>query len=306
MSAQLADTVAMVAAPAFGSNPETQASNAFQQAGTERDAARLAAGEQDMLAANLERAGVRVLRLAGQSGSPDALFPNNWFSTHADGTLVLYPMLAPSRRRERLADLRQQLAQAGYETRRVIDYSHHEREQRFLEGTGSLVLDRERRIAFANASPRTDELLARQWAEEFDYELCFFEARDPEGNPLYHTNVIMSLGPGVSIACLEVIDENDRARVRERLEARGELIEIGWTQVCAFAGNQLFLAGPEGPVLALSARAAQSLDADQKARLDRHARRVVTDIAVIERHGGGSVRCMLAEIFLPRSTRSEA
>src|SRR5690606_23986934 len=162
----------------------------------------------------------------------------------------------------------------------------------FLEGTGSLVLDRERRIAFANASPRTDELLARQWAEEFDYELCFFEPRDPEGNPLYHTNVIMSLGPGVSIACLEVIDENDRARVRGRLEAGVEVIGIGWTQVCAFAGNLLFLAGPEGPMLALSARAAQSMDADEKARLDRHARGVVADIADIERHGGGSVRCM--------------
>lgn len=306
MSRQLADAVALVEAPRFGSNPETLQSNAFQQPGTEQGAAAAALREQRELASKLEAAGVQVIWLNGNGESPDAVFPNNWFSTHADGALVLYPMLAPSRRRERIADLAAQLGAAGFEVAEVIDLHDAENDQRFLEGTGSLVLDREQRVAYGNASPRTDEILARQWAERLGYELYWFEAADPEGRPVYHANVIMSLGQGISIACLDAVDERHREALRARLASRGELVEIDWAQVRAFAGNQLFLAGSEGPLLALSASADASLREEQKARLDKYARRVVADIPVIERHDGGSVRCMLAEIFLPRKTRSEA
>lgn len=297
----LATAVAMVRADSFGANLETLASNEFQIAATEPGATERALAEQRALAASLRSAGVDVHLLTSGTDSPDAVFPNNWFSTHEDGRVVLYSMHAISRRRERIADLASRLEASGFVVSGCIDFSSSEAEGRFLEGTGSLVLDRVGRIAYACPSARTHVELAQRWAQQLGYELCWFNAAGPQGLPLYHTNVIMSLGAGIAIVCMEAIrDDEERARLRQTLTRSGQtILEIDWQQVRAFAGNQLFLSGKAGPIVALSATADRSLGPEQKALLDQHAQRVVTDIATIERHGGGSVRCMLAELFLP-------
>jgi len=300
----LADAVVLVRARHFGANPETLSSNAFQLAQTESGAARAALREQEGLARALEAAGVHAILLEppAASISPDAVFPNNWFSTHEDGRLVVYPMAAPSRRTERRTDLASRFREHGFHVASTIDFTPHAQDGRFLEGTGSLVLDRATHVAYACPSSRTDIPLARECAALLGYRLCEFEARDPAGLAVYHTNVVLSLGAGLAIACFDAIPRAaDRERLRNSLEAsRLEILEIGWPQVAAFAGNQLFLRGAGGPVVALSSTANAALSGAQKALLDRHAERCVVDVATIERHGGGSVRCMLAEVFLPR------
>lgn len=299
----LAGTVALVRAKDFGANPETVASNAFQAAVTDGGAAERALEEQQLLASALEDAGVRVMWLEPprDSISPDGIFPNNWFSTHEDGRIVFYPMEAPSRRTERIPMLSDSLQNAGFTVGETLDYTAHENDGEFLEGTGSLVLDRVNCIAYAAVSTRTHLPLAQRWAGQFGYDLLPFHAVDPSGRPVYHTNVIMSLGAGLAIVCLDsIVDVDERRLLRERLEATGNaILDISWEQVCRFAGNQLFLRGRNGAVVALSAAAERSLSAAQRKLLDDHAERVSADIATIERHGGGSVRCMLAEIFLP-------
>lgn len=300
----LANAVAMVRAVHFGANPETLKSNAFQAAASDNDASVRASKEQEELARVLRAAGVSVVWLEppADSRSPDGVFPNNWFSTHEDGRLVFYSMEAPSRRSERIPDLAEQLRAAGFVVSGVLDYSAHAQSGVFLEGTGSLVLDRINRIAYLCPSSRTDTALARDWAGQFGFRLQWFTATDPVGRPVYHTNVVMSLGAGLAIVCFESIpDSRERAALRGCLEETGqEILEISWQQVCCFAGNQLFLQGRDGPLVALSDAANGCLTRDQQAVIDRHAARIPVDIATIERHGGGSVRCMLAEIFLPR------
>lgn len=301
----LASVVAMVRARHFGANPETLRSNAFQSAVTEVNATARALAEQQQLAEALERAGVEVLWLEPphDSKSPDGVFLNNWFSTHEDGRVVLYPMEAPSRRTERIPMLVKEFRKAGFDVGETVDYASREDVGEYLEGTGSLVLDRVNRVAYAALSSRTHLSLAQTWARQSGYELQAFACKDPAGRPVYHTNVIMSLGAGLAIVCLEsVANAAERASLRNRLEADGNVVlEISWEQVCRFAGNQLFLRGKDGPVVALSAAADGSLEPAQRDVLEAHAQRVAVDIATIERHGGGSVRCMLAEIFLPRS-----
>ncbi|HEX6928211.1 MAG TPA: arginine deiminase-related protein [Gammaproteobacteria bacterium] len=311
----LADTVALVRATHFNANAETLASNAFQLAAGEPGAAAAALREQVALAGALETAGVNVIWLdpPESSRSPDGVFPNNWFSTHEDGRLVLYPMQAPSRRGEQLPDLADRLHEHGFHVAATLDLSPHASDGRFLEGTGSLVLDRGNRIAYACRSVRTDIGLAKEWAARLGYRIHEFTAQDPAGRAIYHSNVMMSIGAGIAIACFDAIPERvERERLRhELIESGNDVLEIDWAQVKAFAGNQLFLDGRKGPVVALSATADASLRADQVALLERHAARCVADVATIERHGGGSVRCMLAEIFLPRegqvtTTRSDS
>lgn len=299
----LAKSVAMVRATHFGANPETLRSNAFQSAHTDVDATLRASREQEALAMALERAGIQVVWLEPPAGSisPDGVFPNNWFSTHEDGRLVLYPMEAPSRRSERMPDLASRLRREGFHIDDVLDFSPRAASGQFLEGTGSLILDRANHIAYFCPSTRTNSELAAEWAEAFDFQLHSFTSTGPDKRPVYHTNVVMSLGANLAIVCLESIpDWYERKALRARLEETGhEVVEISWTQVRRFAGNQLMLQGRDGPVIALSAAANNCLDANQYAVIDRHVQRIPVDIATIERHGGGSVRCMLAEIFLP-------
>jgi hypothetical protein len=299
---QSARAVLMVRPARFAFNPETAASNAFQAAAAADPNAALR--EFDALAAALEGAGVEVI-VADDTASPakpDAVFPNNWVSFHRDGTVVLYPMLALNRRLERReAVIEQVVREGGYRVRRTVDLSHREQENKFLEGTGSLVLDRANRIAYACLSPRTDLDVLGGFAQQLDYDLVTFEAVDGEGTPVYHTNVMMAVGARFAVICSETIAPPHRTAVLQRLEAGGhEVVEISLAQMQGFAGNLLELAPATGNLIVLSQRALRCLRASQRLRLESHGNVVAVDIPVIERLGGGGVRCMLAEIHLPQ------
>ena len=312
---QSASAVLMIRPANFGFNQETAASNAFQHA-PEHSAASpashdgadiqaLALREFDRLAESLERSGVTVIVAEDTRApvKPDAIFPNNWVSFHADGTVVLYPMLAPNRRLERRDDvLGEVFGAGGFRTTRTVDLSDRETRGQYLEGTGSLVLDRVRHIAYANVSARTDLDVLGDFAQQLDYDVVTFEATDGAGRSVYHTNVMMAIGTGFAVVCGESIaDRNRRAAVYSTLESGGrEIIEIGFAQLQAFAGNLLELAPPGSHTIALSTTAWESFAPGQRRALERHGRIVAADIPVIERHGGGGVRCMLAEIHLPR------
>jgi hypothetical protein len=295
----------MVRPACFGSNSETAASNEFQNSGEpERGLHARALREFEALVQALRVGGVQVLILddTASPAKPDAIFPNNWFSTHADGTLVLYPMLAPNRRLERRdAALTATLHEAGFRIDRSIDLSYREAEGKCLEGTGSLVLDRPQRIAYACLSPRTDMDVLAEFSQRLDYELVTFDAQGPRGLPVYHTNVMLALGPGFAVVCAEAIPSaaQRRAVLASLEQGRREVIKISSAQMAEFAGNLLAIEAQHGPMSALSARAWSSLDTSQRAAIARHGRVVTAAIPVIENVGGGSLRCMLAEIFLP-------
>jgi hypothetical protein len=308
---QTADAVLMVRPAAFGWNPQTAGSNAFQQpeAGpASGDLRQRALSEFDALAAALAAAGVGAFALdePGPSACPDAVFPNNWVSLHHDGTVVLYPMLAPSRRIERRMELISSLEeQGGYSVSRLVDLSHHELSGRFLEGTGSVVFDHAARVAYACRSPRTDESVLRELCEELGYEPVAFDATDSTGVPVYHTNVLLSVGTRSAILCADAVTGTARGDVLQRLQSGGRrVVTIDHSQLAEFAGNALELRTRAGSsVLAMSQRAWLAFGpAEQEALRDGVDAIVATPVPTIERCGGGSVRCMLAEVFLPRSS----
>jgi hypothetical protein len=310
---QSAASVLMVRPARFAFNPQTAASNAFQtdipascDVGVEVDAENHASAlrEFDAVAAALQRAGVEVVVAQDTSSpiKPDAIFPNNWVSFHVDGTVVLYPMLAPNRRLERRDEVINQVAQCGFRITRTIDLSYRESEAKFLEGTGSLVLDRPHRMAYACLSPRTDLDVLGEFAQQLDYELVAFEAIDAAGKAVYHTNVLMGIGDRFAVICSAVIPQAEhRNAVTESLRGTGhEVVDISIDQMNHFAGNLLELAPPGGPLIALSQSAWCSLNPVQRRRLENQGPLVIVDIPVIERLGGGGIRCMLAEIHLPK------
>jgi hypothetical protein len=298
----------MVRPACFGWNAETQASNRFQQ----HDPALAAAGasraldEFDGLVAALRAAGVEACVAHDEAvpHCPDAVFPNNWVSFHADGTVVLYPMLAPSRRRERRLEHVWRLEQAtGRRVHRVLDLTHHELRGCFLEGTGSLVFDHVARVAYAALSSRTHVAPLEELCEELGYRSCVFAAADAGGVPIYHTNVMLAIGTGFAVLAADAIEPRARARVLAELQESGrEVVTIDAAAMEHFAGNVLELRARDGTrVLALSQAAAAAFGPAQVEQLRRHVARVVpVPIPTIERLGGGSVRCMLAEVFLPR------
>jgi len=302
---QTAGAVLMVRPAHFGSNAETAASNFFQHPSADStDAALRAQREFDALALALANAGVRVHQFAGQRGAalPDEVFPNNWLSLHADGTAVLYPMLAPNRRRERRRDVLDALVDAcGYRIDRVVDLTGLEARGLYLEGTGSVVLDRARRIAYASLSPRTHPEALAEFAGALSYEIVPFSAVDAAGRAIYHTNVVLSLGGGFAALCTQAIPSaEERRTVVAKLEASGRaLLDLSRAELESFAANVLELEGTKGPVIALSAAALRSLAPATRLGLERHGRLVPADVGTIERIGGGSVRCMLAEVVLP-------
>ncbi len=305
--AQLASAVLMIRPVRFEGNPLTAASNRFQQhsglAGTEQN--RLAQDEFDGLAAALRDAGVTVVVVddTDEPHTPDSIFPNNWLSMHSDGRAVLYPMQATNRRLERRMDVLEMLVDRhGYQVREVVDLSHYEASGRFLEGTGSLVLDRPHRTAYACLSSRTHFDPLGEFAQRMDYEIIAFDALDPDGVPIYHTNVLMHIGEQLAAVCAESItDDAQRDAVLGSLAASGhDVLELSFEQLAAFAGNMLELRNADGErVLALSQQAHDSLTAEQRAQLHANGRVVTAHIPVIETSAGGSVRCMLAEIHLP-------
>jgi hypothetical protein len=307
-ASQCAGAVLMVRPKAFGFNAETAASNRFQHPVGAGDVAAQARAEFDAFAAALRSEGVRVCVVEDteEPRKPDALFPNNWVSFHADGTLVLYPMQAGNRRIERRPDIIEAVTrETGFEVRRTVDLTSHEKAGRFLEGTGSLVLDHRARVAYACRSPRTDEGVAREWAREMGFDLDLFDARDAAGAPIYHTNVLMSVGTRFAVVALDSIDAADRERVAARLRAAGlDLIPIDEAEMRGFAGNVLEVGSwdehlGDFRLLVMSRTTRRALHPEKYARLAGAVDSVLAaPIDVIERHGGGGVRCMLAEIFL--------
>jgi len=309
---QSAGAVLMVRPARFAFNPETAASNAFQASDAGREAVagtdaihELALREFDGVAGGLAGRGVDVIVAEDTAvpAKPDAVFPNNWVSFHHDGSVVLYPMFAPNRRLERREEIVRHVTQTGsYRTSRLVDLSYREEQAKFLEGTGSLVLDRANGIAYATLSARTDLDVLGEFAQQLDYDLVTFESADATGLPVYHTNVMMAVGTAFAVVCGEaIVDPVRRIAVLDTLRSSGhEVIEISKTQMHQFAGNLLELKGSHGNVIALSTTAWASFGGGERRSLERHAGIFAADVPVIERLGGGGVRCMLAEIHLPK------
>ena len=303
---QSTDTVVMIRPYAFRFNPDTAPSNRYQaQEAPEVDSHAAALAEFDGLVGALRRAGVDVIVVddTPEPATPDSLFPNNWFSTHEDGRILTYPMLAPSRRGERRDDLAALLASRGRTVSAIVDFSSAEAKGVFVEGTGSLVFDRQFRVAYACESARTDPDGVRRICAELGYQAVLFRAEDVDGQPIYHTNVCLAIGTNWVIFCAEAIaDTAERARVLSALAQSGrEIVPISQAQVAGFCGNALELRSTHGTALiAMSARAMAALTDSQRLTLSRHAHIVHASVDHIETLAGGSVRCMLAEIFLPR------
>ena len=297
----------MIRPARFRSNPLAAVSNRFMKAidASPDEEQAVAEREFDGIAKALREAGVRVVEVAdtAEPDTPDAVFPNNWMSTHADGSLVLYPMQVANRRPERRPEIIEQLTgEEGFRVSEIIDLSPHEDDGHYLEGTGSLVLDRVNRIAYACLSARTSLDVLGEFSQRLDYDVVAFEATDREGVPIYHTNVMMSVGEEIAVICDEAIaDDAQREAVLRSLSSTGhEIVSISFDQVLAMAGNMLELESDTGDhIMAMSGQAHRALSADQIAAIERHTTIVSSPIDNIENSAGGSVRCMLAEIHLP-------
>ncbi len=301
---QSTDRVLMIRPAAFASNPQTAASNAFQHADLDGGPAQQAAlAEFDAYVEVLRAAGVTVLTVDDtiEPHTPDSIFPNNWVSFHPDGTVVRYPMEALNRRQERRDEILDTVA-AHYPIRRVLDLTPFERDGLYLEGTGSMVLDHEHRLAYACLSSRTHPTVLDAFCAEMGYRPVAFRAVDAAGLPIYHTNVMMCVGRTLAVICLSALhDEAERRTVVKALEGTGkQILDLSMQQIGEFAGNMLELKGTGGrKLMAMSRRAWRSLTAAQRDLLTAHAEPVLAPVDTIERLGGGSARCMLAEVFLP-------
>jgi hypothetical protein len=304
---QLASAVLMIRPARFESNPLTAASNLFQGRNDSLPEQQQldAEAEFEGLAAALAAGGIQVVQVddTEEPHTPDAIFPNNWVSFHADGTVVLYPMEAANRRTERRPDVIDTLAnEYGFQVREIVDLSPHEDHSHFLEGTGSMVLDRANRIAYACLSSRTHLDALGDFAQRMDYEVVAFDAVDKDGAPIYHTNVLMNVGEELAVICDEAIPRDDqREAVIQSLEASGhEVLNLSFDQMHAFAGNMLELRSSSGQrVVAMSEQARNSLTKPQLEKISAYAQIISAPIENIESSAGGSVRCMLAEIHLP-------
>lgn len=296
-----ASKILMVRPSGFGYNPETAESNAFQKEPEldPEEIKRRGIDEFDSMVSRLRALDVDlvVIEEDDETVTPDAVFPNNWFSTHPDGTLVLYPMESKARRLERGVEDR---VLKHFETKRRLDLTSFEDEGKYLEGTGSLVLDHENRVAYVCLSSRSDQSVLEKWAGELGFETCVFRSFDQAGKEIYHTNVMMCLGTGYAVACTESITNHDERTkfVAKIQETDRELIEITYEQMYSFAGNMLQITNKQGEnLLLMSTGAHRSLLPEQIKRLEAYCRPVSFDIGTIEKCGGGSVRCMIAELF---------
>ena len=292
----------MVKPARFAFNPQTGGNNAFSRPGRESSAQENALREFTSYVALLRanRIDVVIAEDTPHPHTPDSIFPNNWFSTHEDGTLVLYPMSAPNRRNERKPEVLE-VIRKNFEVRRLIDLTWWENDNLFLflEGTGSMILDRDNRVVYACKSYRTSEQVLADFCKQMSYTPVFFEAYDRNGVAVYHTNVLMSLGTAYCIICTESIRPEDRERVLASITGSGrKILDISFDQLESFAGNMLELSSPSGrPVLVMSATARKSLTTEQSRELSAHYKLLSPQLDYIETHGGGSARCMLAEMF---------
>jgi hypothetical protein len=301
---QSTSSVLMVRPVRFYPNPQTAADNVFQRdANRGIDALTLVARKEfDAAVQTLRAAGVRVhvFEDTAEPEKPDAVFPNNWISMHQDGRIALFPMYSALRRRERRQDIVDELRQ-HFRVTKVIDYSAFEDEGCFLEGTGSLVLDHMNKIAYVSLSNRSNPKMIQRFADDFSYEPVTFTSIGCDGQPIYHTNVMMCIGTAFAMVGLEMIrSKAERQEVRARLEKSGrEIVELSADQIANFAGNAIELHNDRGEkLLVLSRRAAGALTEEQRERLGCYAGLVSLELPTIEL-GGGSARCMIATIHLP-------
>jgi hypothetical protein len=288
----------------FGFNEETAGSNAFQNRNADKTGIKQKARQEfDAMVKVLCENGVDVIIIEDtpEPYTPDSIFPNNWVSFHADGGVFLYPMQAENRRLERREDIINQL-EDRFVVKHVIDLSRYESENKFLEGTGSMVLDRENKIAYACISPRTDRELLALFCEKTGYKEVSFHAFDEYHQAIYHTNVLMCIGSKFAVVCLDSItDEDEKNAIVTILKlTHKEIITISFNQMNNFAGNMLEVKNKDGEnLIVMSQSAFNALDQSQKSELNKYGKLVYADIKTIESNGGGSARCMMAEVHLP-------
>jgi hypothetical protein len=305
--------IIMVRPACFCFNTETAISNAFQNDqyanSTTKEIQEKALREFNQMVEQLRSNGVHVDVFDDTLSpiKPDAIFPNNWFTTHSNGTIILYPMLAENRRLERRDDLIKTLTQ-NYRVTAIIDLSVYEQRDQYLEGTGSLVLDRLNKIAYAIRSPRTHEVIVEHFTKLMDYQQppIIFDSVDDHQKPIYHTNVMMAIGTYVAIICLEsIVNKEQRNDIVKSLEQNGKrtVINITLEQMKHFAGNMLEIRNDKGDyLLVMSKSAYDSLTDQQRNSIEQtNTKLIYFDISTIEQCGGGSVRCMIAENFLPKN-----
>jgi len=308
---QTTNHILMVRPTNFSSNPDTAGSNTFQHSDLDaQEAQNAAVKEFDEYVSLLREAGVDVMVIQDRQKpyTPDSIFPNNWITTHEDGTVILYPMEALNRRLERRRDIIECIGER-FEISSLMDFSSYESKEFFLEGTGSMVLDRENRIAYVCRSSRSHEMVEDAFAKVMQFRTVWFTSVDKRNMPIYHTNVMMHVGAKMAVVCLEsILSPYERKAVVKTLESTGkEIVDITLDQVEHFAGNCIELQGHKGqPILALSRQAWASLTESQQAQVLKYTKTVLAPVETIERLGGGGARCMVAEIHLPLRTPSAA
>ena len=293
--------IVMVRPIQFGFNEETAVNNYFQEKTNQSGVNERAQNEFDALVKLLRSNDVDVVVVQDTPDppTPDSIFPNNWFSSHIMGELLLYPMFAENRRAERKPEVLH-LLRRKMNHHKLIDLTHWEKENEFLEGTGSMILDRDKRIAYACRSLRTSEKVLADFCSRMNYDYLLFDAEDKNGNAIYHTNVMMEVGTQVAVICLEAIkDDQDREKVVSRLTSTGKVVvEITLDQMMHFAGNMIELKNRSGhPIMVMSQAARDVLTPEQERIISTYNKIVSSDLQTIEANGGGSARCMIAEIF---------
>lgn len=303
---QNTDTVLMIEPVAFGFNEQTAVNNYFQvqQEGNVQDKA---LKEFNAFVEKLRAKDINVITIKDtlEPKTPDSIFPNNWVSFHADGKVVLYPMFAENRRLERRDDIINQIKER-FNITEIVDYSETEKDNLFLEGTGSMIFDHDNKLAYGSVSLRLDEGVFRKFCSDFGFQPVVFHSYQTAGEerlPIYHTNVMMCVADQFVVICLDCIDdESEKNNVIETIKNSGkELIEISEDQMQNFAGNMLQVQNKSGEkFLVMSQSAYKSLNRDQVSAIEKYCEIIYSNLEVIETNGGGSARCMLAEIFLPK------
>lgn len=309
---QITNTILMIRPVSFRMNEQTAVNNYYQkvlESLTPETVQFKALQEFDDLVAKLRAVGVNVIVISDtdDTDTPDSIFPNNWISFHENGDVALYPMFAENRRLERREDILEKLEDLGYQINNVVDYTSAEDEKIYLEGTGSLLLDRVDGKAYCALSPRADEDLLIEFCEDFEFTpvpFVSYQTVNEKRLPIYHTNVIMCLGEKFSVICLDSIDDKkERKNVIKHLkEDRKEIISITEEQVNSFAGNMLQVLGNnEERYIVMSNSAFESLTKQQINQIEKHGKILYSSLDTIEACGGGSARCMMAEVFLPKN-----
>lgn len=308
MRQQTTPHILMVRPANFGFNEETAANNAFQSRDGRLSPVEMrerALQEFDGFVARLREAGVDVM-VANDSETPvkpDAVFPNNWVTFHQEGCVVTYPMYAPTRRLERSDAVIEQVLRQGYRSDRRLALEQYEQQNRFLEGTGSIIFDHHHRLAYACLSPRTDADLLEELCQDMGYRKVVFHSVDEKGQDIYHTNVMMALGETFVVICLDTVrDQAERKLLEDTFRETGKaIVDISSAQMNAFAGNMLQVRNTDGQtILVMSSQAYRALRPAQIEQLENHTRLLHAPIDTIETYGGGSARCMMAEVFLPK------